>query len=257
MAISAAYRVFVTTSKGLNINLSNRCPTNVRTYSHFVTLSEAKQFVDCLESLLKEKEFSELDRCSICGDPFLKKDSICRLSSGATAHYRCIRAEVRKENMAYKDISEYDANPFLKESRKKDYSNMNSDEDRFQYEIEIVSKTAIHLWLRERRNCLIHHFCLSYDECCGLILEVREKQKAIEQAKIGICIHCKGMIYADETHYIFKSGELIHSKCMERFVCGVHTDEVRFPVLRRRTQDLFDHRRLLPELYNKSPFPEI
>lgn len=63
MAIPAAYRVFVTTSKGLNINLSNRCSTNVRTYSHFVTLSEAEQFVDCLESLLKEKEFSELDRC--------------------------------------------------------------------------------------------------------------------------------------------------------------------------------------------------
>ena len=73
MAKPSAYRVFVTTSKGLNINLSNRCPTNVRTYSHFVTLSEAEQFVGCLESLLKNNEFSELDRCSICGNPFFKK----------------------------------------------------------------------------------------------------------------------------------------------------------------------------------------
>ena len=101
---------------------------------------------------------------------FFQKDSICRLNSGAAAHHKCIRSEVRKEKMAYKNMSEYEINPFPKEIRKKDYSNMDSVGDRFQYEIEIVSKTAIHLWPRERRNCLIHHFCLSYDECCGPIL---------------------------------------------------------------------------------------
>ena len=60
---------------------------------------------------------------------------------------------------------------------------------------------------------------------------------------------------ADQTCYTFASGELIHSKCMEQFVRGEHTDEVTFPVTRRKGQDLFGHIRMFPELYNREPFP--
>ena len=162
---------------------------------------------------------------------------------------------VKKDKLTYDDRVELLANPFPEDRRNKDFSNLDSDEKHFRYGIEIVSKTVVHLWLREYYGRKTHHFCMTYDECCGLISAVREKVKAIEKARIGTCIHCNDTIYVDQTCYAFASGELIHSKCMERFVRSEHTGEVTFPVTRIKGQDLFGHIRMFPEMYNREPFP--
>ena len=223
MATPVPYRVLVTTDKGMNIILSNKSLENERTYSHFVRAQEAERFADILETLLDKAEYTKLDRCFICGNPFFKEDDICRLINGTEAHNKCFHAMVKKQKLTYDDRTERRANPFPENSRKKDFSNLDSGDKCFRYEIQIVSKTVIHLWLREFYGHQTHHFCMTYDECRGLISAVREKLKAIEKARIGTCIHCSDTIYADQTCYTFASGELIHSKCMEQFVRGEHT----------------------------------
>ncbi len=67
MSIAAAYQVAITTSHGLNIILTNKQEVNFRSFSHFVTISDAEKFAADLTQTLEDGTYTELDRCPICG----------------------------------------------------------------------------------------------------------------------------------------------------------------------------------------------
>ena len=56
-----AFRVIISTSRGLNIILSNRRIENERTYSHFVTPEQAEQFAADLEAALSSEYYRHDD----------------------------------------------------------------------------------------------------------------------------------------------------------------------------------------------------
>ena len=75
-----AFRVIISTSRGLNIILSNKRIENERTYSHFVTLEQAEQFAADLEAALSSEYYTRLDRCFLCGQPFTRTEDVCVLT---------------------------------------------------------------------------------------------------------------------------------------------------------------------------------
>jgi len=125
---------------------------------------------------------------------------------------------------------------------------------RFQYAIQVVSKTVIHIYTHTSLDSRKNHVCLTYEECLGLISDIREKLEVIKEAKLGVCFHCEGTIYTDEDRYTLASGELVHGRCMERFIQSDKAGKVCFPASRLRSYDIFGFNRMYPESYDLNPF---
>ncbi len=126
---------------------------------------------------------------------------------------------------------------------------------RFSFSIQIVSRTAIHIYTKYDRNSTRNHFCLTYDECVGLIHDIREKLAFLKTIECGLCHHCGTMIYIDQDRYKMDSGELIHGRCMEAFVRSEKASKVSFPAVRTRRYDVLGFNRKFP-YYDRESFPK-
>ena len=89
-----------------------------------------------------------------------------------------------------------------------------------------------------------HRFCLTYDECQGLIREIQTKLKLLKtylDTAVGKCACCGHSIYMDKNYYKMGSGEVIHEKCMERFIQSRVSANVRFPAMWIPGRDVFGY----------------
>lgn len=254
------YEVIITTSHGLNIILSNKQEVNFRSFSHFVSMSEAEEFAANLAQALENGHYTDLDRCPICGKAFTKQNRLSLLKDGRVIHNKCFWNAMECGELTSNDrkirlyqVFETDAPMF-------DYSNL-GHEDRsrsFRYAIQIVSRSVIHLHLIEPGNYIKHRFCLTYDECQGLIQEIRAKLDFLKRywdASPGKCAFCGHAIYVDKRHYKMNSGEVIHGTCMERFIRSQASANVRFPATFVFRKDVFGHALIFGEAFDPNMFP--
>lgn len=223
MNIPAAYRVAVTSLLRMNIILTNKNPYNLRSYSHLVSTEQAAQFANTLETALAQGVYFDIDKCPICGEPFMKQNRLCLLMDGSIVHKKCFWKEVKSGSLRYEDRKAYWHHYFPQDASLFDFSNLDGPDrtQEFRYAIQIISKTAIHLYLIEPGNYIKRHVCLTYDECLSLIRDIRSNLKKINDLRsraIGQCSHCGSMIYADAGHYQLRSGEVLHLSCIEPFI---------------------------------------
>ena len=76
-------------------------------------------------------------------------------------------------------------------------------------------RRVIHLFLVEPLGSITRRICLTYDECLGLVAEIRAKLRQLSKAELGACAFCGKMAYINKTNYLLASGELIHGSYME------------------------------------------
>ena len=234
-----AFRVLISTSRGLNIILSNKRIENERTYSHFVTLEQAEQFAADLEAALSSEDYTCLDRCFLCGHPFTRTEDVCVLTNDREAHQKCFYTAVRKKQLTFDDRKAGYYFYFPHGTPTYDFNNLNDRKREFRYAIQVVSQKVINLWMQEAWNHPKHQFFLTHDECLRMIHEIREKAEMVRSAEIGTCFCCEKTVYVDEDRFTMASGELIHSRCMERLVTGELAAKVSFPATRTRRYDVF------------------
>lgn len=86
MSASKAYQVIIMKSRKLNIIMANNSGAQLRTYSHFVTLEDARRFADILEESLAEGKYWDVDRCQLCGEAFTRQNHLCLLKDGRVIH---------------------------------------------------------------------------------------------------------------------------------------------------------------------------
>ncbi len=98
-----------------------------------------------------------------------------------------------------------------------------------------------------------HQFCLTYEECQGLIQEIQAKLELLKRyldAAVGKCAFCGYPIYVDKNRYEMDSGEVIHGVCMERFIRSPASAKVKFPAKLIRPQDVLGHAQLCGESFD-------
>lgn len=261
MGTPAAYQVVITTSHGLNIILTNKQEIYFRSFSHFVTAADAEKFAVNLAQTLEKGTYTELDRCSICGQAFTRQNRLTLLKDGRVIHGTCFWDAFRRRELAEDDCKIRRYRIFPKDTPAFDYSNIGYEEKTrsFRYAIQIVSKSAIHLHLIEPNRSMKHQFCLTYDECHGLIREIQVKLAVLKRyldAAVGKCAFCGYPIYVDKNHYELESGEVIHGVCMERFIRSPASAGVRFPATLVLRQDVFGHARACGESFDPYLFPD-
>lgn len=142
-----------------------------------------------------------------------------------------------------------------------DYSNIGYEAQSrsFRYAIQVVSKSVIHLYVIEPGHYMKHQFCLTYDECNGLIQEIHAKLgllKSYLDASAGKCAFCGHAIYVDKNYYKMDSGEVIHGACMEQFICSPASAKVRFPATLVFRNDVFGHAQLFGESFDPHGFSD-
>lgn len=234
MSASKAYQVIIMKSRKLNIIMANNSGAQLRTYSHFVTLEDARRFADILEESLAEGKYWDVDRCQLCGEAFTRQNHLCLLKDGRVIHKKCLRRAIKRGEMSYNDCKEYWNHYFSQTAPAFDYRNLNDGGDRsrkFRYAIQTISREVIHIYLIEPGGYMKHHFCLTYDECQGLIQEIRKKADQMEKyidVTVGRCAYCGAEVCADESYSVLASGELIHGNCIMRLVQSA-PNRVSFP----------------------------
>ncbi len=261
MSIPEAYQVLITTSHGLNIILTNKREVYFRSFSHFVTISDAEKFAADLEQTLENGTYTELDRCPICGQVFTRQNRLSLLRDGRIIHGKCFWSAIKRGELTDDDCKIRRYQFFPKDIPLFDYSNITYEAESraFRYAIQIVSKSVIHLHLIEPGRSMRHQFCLTYEECQGLIQEIRAKLEPLKRyldAAVGKCAFCGYPIYVDKNHYEMDSGEVIHGVCMERFIRSPASAEVRFPAKLIFRKDVFGHARLFGESFDPYLFPD-
>lgn len=224
MSTSKAYQVIFTRCRKLNIIMANNNEFQLRTYAHFVTTEDAKRFADILEKVLAEGRCWDVDRCQLCGKAFIRQNRLCLLKDGRVIHKKCLQRAVKCGEMLYRDCKEYWNHYFSQDAAAFDYCNLEDGGDRsekFRYAIQTISKEVVHIYLIEPGGYMKHHFCLTYDECYGLIREIREKSDLMDkyhEATVGKCACCGTGVCMDESYYVLASGDLVHGRCMVRLV---------------------------------------
>ena len=234
MNIPAAYQVRITSLLHLDIILTNKNANHLRSYSHLVSAEQAAQFADTLESALARGVYFDIDKCPICGESFMKQNRLCLLMDGRIIHKKCFWKEVKSGSLHDEDRKTYWYHYFPQDAPLFDFSNLDGPDrtQEFRYAIQIISKTAIHLYLVEPGNYIKRHACLTYDECLSLIHDIRSNLKKINDLRskaIGQCSHCGSMIYADAGHYQLRSGEVLHLSCIESFIRSAASSGVHLP----------------------------
>ena len=251
-----AYRVTVTTDWRLNLILTNKRREQLCSYSHFVSQEQAARFADTLEMTVLHGRYSELNRCSLCGKPFFRQDRISRMKDGGTIHQRCLDIAIRRGERSFEDCETYKLRCFPEDVPLFDYSSLTSETSSkdFRYAIQTVSRDVIHLFLIEPWGRMTRRVCLTCGECLGLVDEIRTKLRQLADAALVPCAFCGKMAYIDKTNYLLASGELIHGRCMERFIQSGDAKHARFPAIRLPTWDVFGHRRLFGKNFDPPPF---
>jgi len=252
MRKTMAYQVVITTAHQVNIILSNKQKEHLRNYSHFVSSEDAAGFADKLEQTLAKGTYSELDKCPLCDQPIERQNRLSLLTDGRIVHQTCMRKALRRGELTKGDYKEYLYRFFSKDTPVFDYSNLTYEttSEEFRYAVQIISKAVIHLYLIEPGNFMKRHFCLTYDECLGLIQEIRDKLDQLRKyldAAVGKCACCGATVNIDNTYYQMASGEVIHGVCMDRFVRSWASTTVRFPTRKFHPKDVFGHVRLFGE----------
>lgn len=215
-----AYQVVVTTDWNLNLILTNKRKEQLRSYSHFVSQEQAARFADVLEQAVTAGHYTEIDTCPFCGKAFFRQDKLRRVKDGRTLHQKCVDTAVRCDVLTYQDCVGGTFRCFPEEVPLFDYSSLTSEASSkdFRYAIQTVSKAVVHLFLVEPLGSITRRICLTYDECLGLVAEIRAKLRQLSKAELGVCTFCGKIAYIDKTNYLLASGELIHGSCMERFI---------------------------------------
>lgn len=247
------YRVIVTTSKGVNIILSNCLLEHERTYSHFMSAEDGAFFADKLRMLMELPARSTLDYCAICGKAFLKKDKVYRLKNESFLHRSCFLAEERRKRLDFEDLEERFISPFLCDETEFEFSNLRELDGGFLFGVQIVSETVIHIFCKERHG-RTNHFVLTMRECVDLAAEIARQLERIKEAHIGDCFHCNGKIYIDQERYEMESGELVHARCMDKFVQSAQSTKVSLPARKIHLLDVFSHARHFPDMYTTPAF---
>lgn len=261
MSTPAVYKVTITTSHRLNIILTNKQEIYFRSFSHLVSAADAENFAANLAKTLEKGTYTELNRCPICGQVFTKQHKLTLLKDGRIVHGKCFWGAIRRRELTGDDCEKRCYHFFPKEAPIFDFSNIGYETESrlFRYAIQIVSKSAIHLYLIEPNRSMKHHFCLTYDECQELIREIQSKLELLKQyldTAIGNCAFCGHPIYVDRNHYKMDSGEVIHGTCMERFIQSPTSTKVRFPARFFWRQDIFGHARIFGESFDPYLFPD-
>lgn len=104
---------------------------------------------------------------------------------------------------------------------------------------ETVQEEVIHIYLIEPGSYMKHHFCLTYDECQGLIQEIRKKSDQMEKyidVMVGRCTCCGAEVCVDESYYVLALGELIHGSCIMRLAQSA-PNRVSFPGSMQKLMD--------------------
>ncbi len=263
MSIPIAYKVLITASLGLNIVLTNRREEiHFRSYSHSVTAEDAEKFAAALTQALNNGTYTELDRCAICGQVFTRQNIISLLSGDRAIHRKCFQNAIMRGELADADCKVRRYHFFPESTPLFDYSNLacgGTTRD-FRYAIQIVSLSAIHLYLVDPYTNIKRHFCLTHDECLGLISEIQDKLGQIRKyldSAVGKCAFCGNPIYEDISRYEFVSGEILHEMCMVPFMQSPASANARLPVTRVYRQKAFTHTQTWNESVYAYPFPGI
>lgn len=251
-----AYQVIVTTDWRLNIILTNKRKEQLRSYSHFVTQEQAAQFAHTLENTVLLGHYTKLTTCPLCGKAFFRQDKLSQMRDGRILHQRCLDRATKQGKLSVGDCEQYRYRCFPEDIPLFDYSSLTSETNSrdFRYAIQTVSKDVIHLFLIEPWGSITRRICLTYDECLGLIKEIRRRLSQLADAALAPCSFCGQMAYIDKTNYLLASGELIHGNCMERFLQSRKAAKAKLPAIRLPMRDVFGHHRLFREKFDTSPF---
>lgn len=205
--------------------------SNVSEYTFYVRTEEARAFADNLERLARGPKHSAGRYCSLCGEPLVSDDDVCRLKKSGVAHYDCFRQAVIDKKVRRGDLEEACVN--LNPSRvqlSRDFSNVSDENATFKYEIDALTQKSIHLYLHGKKpNYDTKHYCLTAKECQQLASDIRTKLDEIDSMYLDTCIHCGERIYQDNGRYRLKSGQRVHLCCMEQFTRSDESAKVEFP----------------------------
>jgi len=235
--------------------MTNKQKVNFRSFSHCVTIPDAERFASNLAQTLEKGTYTELDRCPICGQVFTRQNILTLLRDGRIVHGECFWSAIRSGELTDDDCKIRRYQLFPKDIPLFDYSNIayEAKSRAFRYAIQIVSKSTIYLHLIEPNCSIKHRFCLTYEECQGLIQEIQAKLELLKKyldAAVGKCAFCGYPIYVDKNRYEMNSGEVIHGVCMERFIRSPASAKVRFPAKLICRQDVLGHARILGESFD-------
>lgn len=239
--MSSPFDIIITVSYGLNIRLSNQLPHCQKSFSHFTNAEYAAYFANTLEQTLQTAAYTDRSRCFCCGRPLSKADRLYELGQGNYAHPRCFF------NCYYKGKTDkappytcVDPEPAFDKTAK-DFSNLEKRlrYGEFGFSIEAVSKESIHLCLRDGNDARKNNFYLSYDQCMELVVEIRQKLKALANSVIGCCRHCEKTIHADQDSLALMDGTLLHRCCLEKFILSSKASAAQFPAILIQGRNVF------------------
>ncbi len=173
------YQVTIAAPQNLNIILTNESYK----YSYLISGREAAEFTNILEQTLAVGQYSNLDKCPFCGKAFERQNRLCLLDDGVIVHRTCYRFAIRHNILAPEECKEYMYRHFPRDTPLFDYTNLDDRKrkDEFRYAIQIVSKAVIHLRLIAPGDYKRRRVCLTYDECLGLITDIRNKLSELER----------------------------------------------------------------------------
>ena len=241
MNMALPFKVQITADEKLTLVLTNRRNGNTCAHSHLLEQDEAELFANTMESALASGAYSSLDHCPLCGELFTRQNRLCLLRDGQIIHKKCLRPAIKRGALSYDDCADYDYSCFPKDTPSIEFDNLREQihGPEFRYAIQTVSKTVIHLYLTQRGKIPTRHYCLTYEECLGLVQEIRDKLVELYCAVTVVCAFCGSPIYLDQPRYEMSSGEVVHGICMERFIRSAKSANVTFPAKLIQMRDPF------------------
>lgn len=214
-----AYEVRINKSWDIDLTLTNKNEGRLCRYSHCVKPKEAAEFAERLEQVLADAHYTELDSCPLCGKAFTRQNRLTLLEDGRVIHSKCVMPAVRRGELTYEDCKDFWFHYFPKELPYFDYSNLSSEAQSpiFRYAIQVVSRKTIHLYMIEPHHFMKRHSCLTYDECLGLIQEIRAKLANLGKMPVGACQCCGSLVYEDTPYRKLEDRWIIHEGCMNQY----------------------------------------
>ena len=180
-----------------------------RDYIYFVGAKDADAFANALEAAVTGAHYSTIDHCPLCGEHIYRQSRLSQLRDGRIVHTKCFEAALGRKEVHRSDCKKYYFHLFPSDAPLYDYSNLVTESRacRLRYAIQAVSLDCIHLYLMESYACVKHHFCLTLKQCLDLVKETRKTLKEFRQNEESTHVCCEAPAGADDSYYVFSSGE--------------------------------------------------
>ena len=204
-----SFEVKIAKHKSIRITLTGSNIGRPRDYMYFVGAEDAKAFANTLETAVTGAHYSTIDHCPLCREHIYRQSRLSQLRDGRIVHTKCFEAALCRKEVHRSDCKKYYFHFFPSDAPLYDYSNLMTESRacRLRYAIQAVSLDCIHLYLMESYACVKHHFCLTLKQCLDLVKEIRKTLKEFRQNEESTHVCCEAPAGADDSYYVFSSGE--------------------------------------------------